>query len=86
MKIIYHRKFKKNFKKLPKEIRKKAGESIALFAKNPFDSSLKNHALKGKMNQDRAFSVTDDYRVIYRQKNDYILVIMLKIGTHNQIY
>ena len=86
MKIIYHRKFKKNFKKLPKEVKDKVFDRIALFMQNPFHPSLKNHALKGGMNQNRSFSVTSDYRIIYRPKGNYILVIMLNVGTHNQVY
>lgn len=38
--------------------------------------------MKGK----RAFSVTGDMRIIFEEFDDYVLVIMLDIGTHAQVY
>lgn len=86
MKIILHKNFEKRFKKLPLSIRKKAIAVIQKFGKNPFHPSLKNHPLVGKLSGKRALSVTFDTRIIFEEYDDYILVIMLDIGTHNQVY
>lgn len=67
-------------------LRDKAILAIKKFAKNPYDKTLRNHALVGKLHGLRAFSVTGDMRIIFKEYNNYVLVIMLDIGTHSQIY
>lgn len=86
MKIFYHTTFKKSFEKLPKRLKEKVVKAVDSFAKNPFDQHLRNHALSGKMSDKRAFWVTGDVRVIFEEYDNYVLVIMLGVGTHSQIY
>jgi addiction module RelE/StbE family toxin len=86
MLIKFHRFFEKNFKKLPEQLKKKTLLSINKFSKNPHDSKLRNHGLKGKLQGKRAFWVTGDVRVVFEQFDNYVLVIMLDVGTHNQVY
>jgi mRNA-degrading endonuclease YafQ of YafQ-DinJ toxin-antitoxin module len=58
-----------------------------LFRINPNDPILKNHALKGSMENTCAFSITGDIRVIYKYLDDStIIVLFLDIGSHNQVY
>ncbi len=84
--IDYHKHFIKSFSRADKKLQNKIIHSVDLFRKNPFDPSLKNHALKGSMQGKRAFSVTGDVRIIFEEYQDYILVVMLDVGTHNQVY
>lgn len=56
------------------------------FERDPFDPILKNHALTGKFLGQRAFSVTGDIRIVFEEYNNYILVLVLDVGTHNQVY
>ncbi len=85
MKIIFTGQFKKGFNRIPKKIQQKFKERIDLFIQNPFHPLLKIHPLKGNMLGLRAFSVTGDYRVIYRiVSNDTVKLI--NIGTRAQIY
>ncbi len=86
MKIIYHKKFEKNFTKLPQKLRTKIVDRIELFKKDSFDSILKNHALKGPLSDKRAFSVTGDIRVLFEEYDNYVVVVMLDVGIHNQVY
>jgi addiction module RelE/StbE family toxin len=86
MKILYHKSFTKSFKKLPRQLKVKAKETIATFARDPFTKQLKNHPLKGKMKGLRAISVTGDIRIIFEERNGYTVVLMLDVGTHNQVY
>lgn len=86
MQIRYHRHFLKRYEKLPSDIKVKTLRAIAKFAKHPFDPRLRNHALKGRLLGKRAFLVTADIRVIFEELNNYIIVIMLDVGTHNQVY
>ncbi len=86
MKIRYHKSFEKSFKKLPQILKNKTKKAIKSFASNPRNPKLKNHALKGKMQGKRAFSVTGDVRIIFEEYENYTLVLMLDVGRHNQVY
>ena len=86
MRVLYHKKFDKHFEKLSFKLQDKVIGIIELFRKNPINPILKNHALKGEMNGRRAISVTGDMRIIFEEHDNYVLVIMLDVGTHNQVY
>lgn len=86
MLIKFHKYFEKSFKKLSPHVKKKTLLAIDKFSKNPHDKSLHNHQLKGKLAEKCAFSVTNDIRIIFQEYNNYTFIIMLDIGTHNQVY
>ncbi|MEK7529263.1 MAG: type II toxin-antitoxin system mRNA interferase toxin, RelE/StbE family [Patescibacteria group bacterium] len=86
MRIKYSKKFQKRFKKLPQSLKNKVVLAIEKFEKNPHDLALKNHPLKGKLESRRAFSVTGDIRIIFEEYDNYIVVLMLNLGTHTQVY
>lgn len=86
MQIQYHRQFKKRFAKLQPQIKQKVITAIQQFAKNPFDPKLHNHALTGRLAGQRAISVMGDMRIIFEEHDNYVLVVMLNVGTHNQVY
>ena len=86
MKIVYHKNFLKRYKKLSKDLRTKVEDAILLFSKNPKNKKLQNHALKGNMKGKRAISVAGDVRIIFEEHDNYVLVIMLDVGSHNQVY
>lgn len=86
MKIYHHKKFKKQYQKLPPVLKKKTDITLRLFAKNPFDIALKNHSLSGRLNGKRAISVTGNLRIIFEEYHDYTVVLMLTVGTHPQVY
>ncbi len=65
MRIYYSSKFKREYKKLPKEIKKLAEEKEAMFRKDPFDSKLNTHKLHGHLKEYWVFSVNDRYRIIF---------------------
>jgi addiction module RelE/StbE family toxin len=86
MNIDFHKNFIKNYRRLDLKLRKRVDATIKKFRTNPFNPILKNHALKGKLKGKRAFSITGDCRVIFEEYDNYVLVIMVDIGTHNQVY
>ncbi len=86
MQINYAKKFQKAFLKLDKKRRGKILEIIQVFQTNPHDQILRNHPLKGSMLGKRAISVTGDVRIIFEEYENYTLVLMLDVGTHNQVY
>ncbi|MBU0569756.1 type II toxin-antitoxin system mRNA interferase toxin, RelE/StbE family [Patescibacteria group bacterium] len=88
MKIVYSRRFVKNFKlrvkRYPK-LHKRFDQRMKLFIQDSSLSILKDHRLVGKLKSFRAFSVTGDARVIYSRENKNT-VIFIDVGTHNQVY
>ena len=43
-----------------------------------------DHALEDVMSGQRAFSINDEYRVVYIEQEEYYL--FLNVGTHEQVY
>ena len=86
MNIRFHKHFEKRYKKLRKGEKEKVLTAMAQFGKNPFDPILKNHPLRGAASGKRSFSAAHDLRIIFEEFDGYILVIMLDVGTHIQVY
>ena len=88
MKIELHPDFKKSYKKRisnnPKLVLKTA-QRINLFQENSDEPILRVHQLKGSKNNLRAFSITGDIRIVYMKISEEH-IILLDIGTHNQVY
>ena len=86
MEIFYHRRFRKQYRKLSIKNRKKVKATIRAFQKNPLNSTLRNHPLKGNHYGERAISVTGDTRIIFIKEDNYKRVTLLRVGTHAQVY
>lgn len=67
------------------ELKKKVRAAIKRFRRNIHDERIGNHPLKGSMKGLWAFSVTDDFRIVYQWigKNT---VRLLVIGPHKTVY
>jgi mRNA-degrading endonuclease YafQ of YafQ-DinJ toxin-antitoxin module len=64
------------------QLRQEFVEAVGIFLYDP--TAVNDHALRGKMSRDRAFSINDEYRVIYADKEDHYL--FKDVGTHEQVY
>ncbi|MGB9707600.1 MAG: type II toxin-antitoxin system YafQ family toxin [Microgenomates group bacterium] len=87
MKIVFHKRFVKSFKKRIKnnpQLVNKFKQRYQLFLNDKNNPILRNHHLSGDLIGKSAFSINSDIRVIYEEKND--VIIFLDIGTHNQVY
>lgn len=87
MKIYFTKDFKKSYKKRIQSnlnLVRKFEERYDLFVADSSDIALKDHALAGKLQDHRAFSVTGDIRVIYYTHEK--IIYFVDIGTHNQVY
>ena len=77
--------FEKRLGKLPVRLQVKFRQRMLLFVQDPQNPLLKVHALRGGLLGYSAFSVTGDYRVVYR-----VIAVdrieLTNIGTHSQIY
>ena len=86
MKIIFSKKFQKQYKKLEQKKQILVKNSLLIFEKNPLDKKLRNHALSGKFNDIRSIDVSFDLRILLQEKDDYALVVMLQVGSHSELY
>ncbi len=86
MKIVFAKRMTKQYEKLSEREREHVDEAIALFRKNPFAAALRNHPLKGTQKNRRALSAGFDLRIIFEEHDKYMLVIMLAVGTHEEVY
>jgi len=87
MRTVYHRQFRKNFKKqiLPyPKIVSRFKQRLQLRLKNPASPLLRDHKLIGAKSEYRSFSVAGDIRVVYKIEDD--IFRLYDIGTHNQVY
>ena len=87
MKAYFTNNFKKAYAKRiqrNKNLGKRFEQRYDLFVDDLSYEVLKDHALSGKLQGHRAFSVTGDIRVVYYVHED--IAYFVDIGTHNQIY
>lgn len=85
LKISLSKGFKKQYKKIPKNIKKAFLTRLEIFRKDQSNFILKNHPLKGDRLGQWSINVTGDIRAIYKvEDRDYIRFIM--IGSHSELY
>ena len=84
MRIILHRNFKKQYKKLRDEERRRFRERINLFLKTPFHPLLNNHSLRGEYRSYRSINAGGDLRVIYQEIDSHTVHFI--IDTHSNLY
>lgn len=86
-KINYSRKFDKQLRKAPLEIKIAFRNRLSLFLENPQHSQLNNHKLTGKYLSYRSINITGDWRAIYSEiENRENEIVFEAIGTHSQLY
>jgi len=86
MKILFHKKFDKAYKKLTSKMQHKVDETLEVFQNNPHEKILNNHPLKDDLLGKRALSVTGDVRIIFEEREEYLIVELLNVGKHTQVY
>lgn len=64
--IIYSSRFLRSLKKASPELRKKIDERMVLFKQYPSHATLHVHRLTGSLSGYSAFSVTHNFRVIFK--------------------
>ena len=87
MKVRYHKNFWKSYRqRIIKNFKLEAKfqQRLKLFLKDKNNPILKDHQLTGSKSRYRSFSITGDFRVIYEEITNGIL--LHDIDTHNQVY
>jgi addiction module RelE/StbE family toxin len=77
--------FDKQYAKLNLGIKSAFKKRLELFKLNPFDTSLRNHSLKGKYLGYRSIDISGDVRALYTTRGNVIIIFGF-IGTHSQLY
>ena len=85
MKIVLHRNFEKQYKKLRRSEQKRFKEQRDIFLNDLFDPVLNNHPLRGKYKGYRSINVTGDRRAVYKLLDDNT-VLFVAIDTHSNLY
>ncbi len=86
MEIIYSSKFAREYQKLPSEVKDLAEKQEVIFRKNPFNSKLKTHKLKGRLSGFLSFSIGYKYRIIFEFSADKHTVYFHSVGDHDIYY
>lgn len=88
--LIWSPKFKKSaerFLKQNPQLFDVFKSTIREIEANPFQSSLKTHKLKGRLNTCFASSINYDYRIVFKlSESDSKCIELLNIGTHDEVY
>ncbi len=84
MSVFYSVRFKKQYKKLPRDLQHKIRDRVLLLARDPMNSLLNNHALKESYAGCRSINITGDYRVIFQPHPN--LLYFIAVGTHHELY
>ncbi len=81
---LFRRQLKRISRRNPKLI-KEVYALLDIFLKNPYQSSLKTHKLAGSLKNHFSFSVDHHTRIVFTWKDQQIIVL-ISIGSHDQVY
>lgn len=80
--ILFTPEFKRDYRKLPDQLKEALKERGKLFQENPFHPLLKTHKLTGALKECWSYSVDFRIRVIfqYASKTE---ILLLRVGDHS---
>lgn len=85
MQFLHSRLYKKQFKKLPRDLQMKVMERLGLFVLDEMHPLLDNHPLRFEWQGYRSINITGDYRVIFKKELSDV-VRLEQVGTHHELY
>ena len=83
--IIVHKRFVKQFRKLPENVQRAFQTRRDIFLEDEHSSTLHVHSLQGKYLGYKSFNVTADIRVVYKELNENT-ILFAEIGSHSELY
>ncbi|MCH2189099.1 hypothetical protein MK079_04710 [Candidatus Gracilibacteria bacterium] len=86
MQLSIKKSFQKMYNKLPTRDQKRVDEALHTFFADPFDPCLRNHTVGHAYSFCRSIDVGFDLRIIFQQNSNYQEVILLKVGSHSELY
>ena len=85
MRIVFHDKFKKDYKKLKKGEQNRFDNRLKIFLENQFHPILKNHPLRGKYDGCQSINVGGDLRAIFEMPEKDV-AYFIALDTHSKLY
>lgn len=88
-KLVFTESYLKNAKKFIKRhpmIRQQYRKTLELLEIDPWHPSLRLHALQGKLSGLQSVSVNLQYRIVIELIVEEEQIILLNIGSHEQVY
>jgi len=88
IRAVWDEGFKRSYRKRIRKnemLRKKFWERLELFLSSPFAPQLRTHKLSGKLEGQWAFSVDEDYRVVFEFIGED-RALLIDIGSHDEVY
>ncbi|MDD3292727.1 MAG: type II toxin-antitoxin system mRNA interferase toxin, RelE/StbE family [Candidatus Pacebacteria bacterium] len=86
MKIIFTKRFEKQYSSASIQIQNKFEEKLNIFLKNKYDKVLNNHSLKGKLKGHRSINITGDWRAIFKESKNEECAYFVLLGRHSELY
>ncbi len=87
--IIWDEKFKRTYKNWSKkhpDLVESFRTKMELFANKPFHPSLRTHSLSGILRGLWSLWITYEYRLIFKFVDRKKKVLLIDIGTHEEVY
>ena len=82
----HYARIEKKFFKKHRDLIEKYAKILKQLEVDPFDSTLKTHKLKGELDAYHACSLTYQYRIIITIKIIDDEIILMDIGSHDEVY
>lgn len=86
MRLEYSKEFLKGYRKLDLRGKEAVDRALVRFQEDPFWPGLRNHPLKGEFVGSRSIDAGFDLRIVLRERDNYMEVLLLQVGTHSQLY
>jgi len=86
MKIIFHKQFEKQLKKITNKQKESLQDKLKIFSEDPYNKILNNHGLHGKYKNYRSINVSGDLRAIFKLSEDGETIVFAVLGKHSQLY
>lgn len=86
--IDFSKRFDKQFKKSPLEIKIAFKKRLKLFIQDPLGPQLRNHPLRGVLQDHKSINITGDWRALYSEfkGKEEVIIIFEMLGKHSQLY
>ena len=85
MRFDYSKKFNKQFKKLPEDLKDTFRSRLELFLIDKYHPLLNNHQLNGDRKGYHSINISGDVRLVFSEKETGV-ILLAEIGDHHQLY
>lgn len=85
-KYQFSKRFQKQYMKLLPNQQDKVNQALADFLMSQNLAKLRIHKLSGKLKDVTSISAGGDLRIHLLEENDAIVIIVLEVGSHAQLY